>query len=202
MNTAIAPRPKVQIRTYPDPDLATKVIPVPLDKLNSEDVQEVISYLWDLIIDKQIVGLAAPQIGELAPIAVMPQMVAIPIVVLKPRSVGASTLAHPRVPEPFRPDYTSAPAVFINPTYKTFGRLLTDTEECPSFPGYSESISRYEFVSGRAFSLNGVGFDFQASNYEARILQRLFAHFEGKTILHHMDRARAKVVSRQMERQQ
>ena len=72
--------------------------------------------------------------------------------------------------------------VYINPTIKVEGPLVTNEEGCLSLPGLSGKIKRYDMCTVTAQDLDGNEFTEAGEGLQARIYQHEHDHLEGRMI--------------------
>jgi peptide deformylase len=109
------------------------------------------------------VGLAAPQVGLGAQLAVIEDHATIP---------AAAANARNRSPLPFR--------VLVNPSYLSEGdEVAAFYEGCLSIPGYQAVVERAKSVRLRGFDENGEPLDEVVSGWAARIVAHETDHLAG-----------------------
>lgn len=132
-----------------------------VDKINSARVKKIITDLTDSMRDKDLVGMAAPQIG-----------------------VGSRIFVTEMRKTKFRKDIAILDPlrVFINPKITRISKkLVNGYEGCGSVAsgGLFGIVKRPETVSVRAFDQNGEEFELETSNLLARIIQHEIDHLNG-----------------------
>ena len=138
---------------YPDPRLKT-----PCQVL--QDLGEAQRIAADLIdtMDAgppRTVGIAAPQIGEMARVAVVHSE-------RNPKYPGGHGLL-----------------VLVNPVIIQSSGAQTFREGCLSLPDYTANIRRYETVTVQATDLEGRLVEIAAEGFEAVVLQHEIDHLDG-----------------------
>ncbi|CAG9795406.1 unnamed protein product [Diatraea saccharalis] len=159
-----------------DPTLRKVSEDVPLDKLSSQEVQQVIKKLQFVLSKYGSVGMSAPQIGiNLRIFAIQytsKQLDATPSKAIK--STGMSTI-------PF--------TVFINPKLKVLDyQKLVHQEGCESVQGYSAEVARFKEIEITAHNEKGEIISTKFKNWPARIVQHEIDHLNGKLFTDIMDR--------------
>lgn len=90
-------------------------------------------------------------------------------------------------------------AEFVNPVIEQVAleqELLS--EGCLSLPGIHEAIARPSWVSGYAFSVEGVRFDFHLKGLEARCVLHEMEHLDGKVMLEHLNRVQRRAAEKKL----
>ena len=153
------------IRLYPDP-----VLRVRCPEVTSFDAElrRLAEDMVETMYDAPGVGLAAPQVGVEARLAVVDTSVG--------REKG--TLK-----------------VLVNPRVVTEEGRVVDTEGCLSIPGFSEKIGRPTRVEVVAQDLEGAEIRFEVEGFEARAVCHEIDHLDGVLFVDHLrglrrDRAR------------
>ncbi|MHC5156800.1 MAG: peptide deformylase [Planctomycetota bacterium] len=72
--------------------------------------------------------------------------------------------------------------VYVNPTIKVEGPIVSSEEGCLSLPGLSGKIKRYDTCTITAQDLNGNEFTETGEGLQARIYQHEYDHLEGRMI--------------------
>jgi len=137
----------------------------PVEKIDDE-IRKLVERMIELMIEKKGVGFAAPQAGV-------------------PLRLFIISLDGTR----------ENVKVFINPTVKPFGEIVTNEEGCLSVPGVYTKIRRYKKAIVTATGLDGKEFTEQAQGLYARALQHEYDHIEGTTIVNRMSQV-AKIAHR------
>jgi peptide deformylase len=79
------------------------------------------------------------------------------------------------------------PRVFINPVIKERSTHLVGYEEgCLSVPGVYASVQRPDVVLIEAYDLSGRGFEMEADDFLARVIQHEYDHLEGVLFYQHL----------------
>jgi len=129
----------------------------------SKEVQKTIKDLVDSMRDKDLVGMAAPQIGK-----------GERIFVTEIRETKYRKRAKKRDPDPLR--------IFINPKVVSFSKKeVKDFEGCGSVvsAGLFGVVQRPESLVVRALNENGEKFELEAKGLLARIIQHEMDHING-----------------------
>ncbi len=146
----------LKIRTYPDPVLKKKALPV--ESING-DLQELIDSMVETMYAAPGIGLAAPQVGEskrLIVVDVSSKEGDIPLIVL------------------------------INPEIiQSEGRIVSE-EGCLSVPGYVSTIPRAEKVYVKGHDREGNPIEIEATGLLARALQHEIDHINGTLFVDRM----------------
>jgi len=158
------------IRIYPDPVLRVKTRPV-------TDFGPALSRLAANMIETMLaapgIGLAAPQVGQEARLAVVDL------------SVGED------------------PAqlhVLVNPEIVRREGLETDVEGCLSLPGISDKVDRPTSITARAVDLAGRPFELAAEGWLARAVCHEVDHLDGILFTDHLRGLRRERVRRQLRK--
>jgi len=143
------------ITVYGDPVLRKITTDISKD---FEDLDKLVSDMFDTMHNAEGVGLAAPQIGLTVRIFV----------------VDLSPLGDE---EPLLTDFKK---VFINPHIieKEGDKVLMD-EGCLSLPGLREDVLRFNTIHIKYFSENWQEFDEVYTGFAARVLQHEYDHLDG-----------------------
>jgi len=146
---------KLRIVLYPASVLREKAQEIPEV---TDTVRAVAARMFELMLEAQGVGLAAPQVG------------------LSWRMFVVN--ATEEDPEP---------RVFINPTLsEPSGELEPFDEGCLSLPGIRAEVRRPAGVTITATDLNGEAFTLTSDVFPARVWQHEFDHLEGVMIIDKM----------------
>lgn len=132
----------------------------------SPETQAIVQDLIDSMRADNLVGMAAPQIGE-----------SVRVIVTEIRS----TIYREKSPEEF-----DAARVFINPEITHVSeKLVPDREGCGSVAraGIFADVPRPESVTVRAFDQKGESFELEADGLLARIIQHEVDHLDGVVFL-------------------
>jgi peptide deformylase len=79
------------------------------------------------------------------------------------------------------PRHTDTEVVLINPRLvRAYGRRVTRREGCLSLPDYAAPVRRRNSVVIEAFDLSGSPYTYEASGYEAAVIQHELDHFDGR----------------------
>ncbi|MCY3964374.1 MAG: peptide deformylase [Acidobacteria bacterium] len=137
------------IRLYPDPVLRVQCAPV--EDFGS-DLRRLAADMIETMHEAPGVGLAAPQVGVALRVAV----------------VDATAGMDP-----------DAVRVLVNPRVVDSAGVDTDTEGCLSIPDFTEKVTRPATVRVAAVDLEGVPFELNAEELEARVIQHELDHLDG-----------------------
>lgn len=137
------------IRLYPDPVLRVQCAPV--EDFGS-DLRRLAADIIETMHEAPGVGLAAPQVGVELRVAV----------------VDATAGMDP-----------DAVRVLVNPRVVDSAGVDTDTEGCLSIPDFTEKVTRPATVRVAAVDLEGVPFELNAEDLEARAIQHELDHLDG-----------------------
>lgn len=120
-------------------------------------IQQTIADLVDTMREEQLVGMAAPQIGD-------------------PVQIFVSEIRE----TPFRKEGFDTLRIFINPEITHFSReTILDYEGCGSIPGIFGQVERASEVTVRYQDETGVSREMKASGLLARIIQHEIDHLHG-----------------------
>ncbi len=158
------------IRIYPDPALRVKTPPV-------TDFGPALARLAADMIETMVaapgIGLAAPQVGSQARLAVVDL------------SVG---------------DDPQQLHVLVNPRITRREGMETDVEGCLSLPGISDKVDRPVSITVRAQDLKGNAFELQAEEWLARAICHEVDHLDGVLFTDHLRGLRRERVRRQLRK--
>ncbi len=145
------------------PALRTPAEPVALDRIAEADFQRLIDDLIETMGAADGVGLAAPQVGVSEQLFVYE--------VADPTSTESAI--------PLR--------VVVNPMVEPVaGALIQDWEGCLSIPDLRGLVPRHPEVRVHGLDRGGRRVDYEASGYEARIVQHEFDHLNAIVFLDRM----------------
>lgn len=158
------------IKYYGDPVLRKTAQPV---TVFDSSLKNFLIEMTETMIEKDGVGLAAPQIGESLRIAVIDV-------------TGGE----------------KEPLVLINPEFIEKSEEMEEDEEgCLSLPGIHLNISRHKTVSVRAFDSEGKEFFIKgADGLLARALQHETDHLNGIMIVDHISALQRKMLSTKLKK--
>ena len=145
------------IQEFPEPILKRPTKPVP-------KVDDRIRALVDGLIKTmrhhpRCVGLAAPQVGSDARVAVMDSSV-------HPKAVHSRGLI-----------------VLVNPVLEILGESVVSREGCLSVPDFTANVRRATRVAVRALDASGALQEYQLEGFEAIIAQHEVDHLDGTLFL-------------------
>ncbi len=159
---------KCRITYYPATVLRGRAAPV--EKIDA-NIRRLVDKMADILVDKQGIGLAAPQAG-------VPLRLFIVALTGKREDVRA----------------------YVNPTVTPHGDLDEAEEGCLSVPGIWAKIRRYKKATVTATDLNGRQFTEEAEGLYARCLQHEYDHIEGTVIVNRMGEAARIAHRRQLKK--
>ena len=165
------------IRLYPHVGLQQKSLPVPLDQINSDPVQQLIDDMIETMYSAFGIGLAAVQVGFLQRII----MVDVP---------GANPRARTQL------------HVLINPEIVA---TLTSTgnspqrEGCLSIPGVYEAVARPDYIKVRFYDRGGELREMEADGLLCRALDHEIEHLEGISVLDKVSRLKRNLGTKAMK---
>ena len=163
--------PELRIRTYPDPILREKCLPV--EEIDDR-VRDLAAGMAEAMHRAPGVGLAAPQVGE-----------SIRLIVVD-LSVGQDP---------------AQLHVLVNPEVEVLdGEKFESEEGCLSLPEVLEKVQRFKRVRVRALNLKGKEIVLDAQDRLARVLQHEIEHLDGKLILDHLNRVKRELVKRRLKK--
>ncbi|RMG01967.1 MAG: peptide deformylase [Nitrospirae bacterium] len=139
----------LKIRTYPDPVLKKKALPV--EDING-NLQKLIDDMVETMYAAPGIGLAAPQVGELVRLIVV--------------DVSSQQEDCPLI-------------VLLNPEIIEVAGKIPSEEGCLSVPGYVSTIQRAENVLIRGHDREGKPVEVEATGLLARALQHEIDHLNG-----------------------
>jgi peptide deformylase len=154
---------KLDIFKFPSPILKKKAVPV---AKFDQDLQTLVKNMLFTMYHAPGIGLAAPQVGASIRLFVLDIWYDREKVTLADNSVEYRLSGF-------------APAVFINPVFKTKTGELVHEEGCLSVPGVYEDVKRAELVTMEYQDLNGDFFTIEADELLSVCLQHEFDHLEG-----------------------
>lgn len=134
----------------------------PVDDFACPKFQQLIDTLQSIMLEKNGVGIAAPQIGQ-----------SLQIVIIASRP----TIRYPNAPE-------MAPLVMVNPVYKVLDDgLYKDWEGCLSVPGVRALVPRYLSLQVTYQNRLGETSQIVLQDFPARVFQHEFDHLQGLVYL-------------------
>lgn len=171
MNAARGRREVLQAGAPPLRDVAKEV---DIKRIDDGDIQELISEMVS-VCRARGVGLAAPQLGT-----------RLRVIVLEDTVEGMSDVSEEerklQKREPF------AVKVIINPVLTPIGDLSASFfEGCLSVAGYRAVVRRHLRVRCQGYGADGSPVDFEATGWQARILQHELDHLNGVLYTDRMD---------------
>jgi peptide deformylase len=135
------------------------------EEVKSAQVQQLIEWMRETMLDAPGVGLAAPQIGLPWRMAVIEDTVDAPEM--------------DRKPVPFH--------VLINPTITTGSELVAHYEGCLSVGGFQARVPRAQTVTVEALDHHAKPITIEATGWYARILQHEIDHLDGMLYIDRME---------------
>jgi peptide deformylase len=156
----------LRLRTYPDPVLRTRAVPVP--GIN-EDVRVAAREMLRIMVESDGIGLAGPQVG------------------LGWRMFVADVPADKRAAAGDLPSATQGPVVYINPVLsKPTGPVEPYEEGCLSLPDIRGDVLRPPVITITAMDVEGNTFTHTATGLLARCWQHEVDHLDGVLIIDKM----------------
>lgn len=147
------------------PTVRTTAKPVPLEAIQTPEIQRLVEDMIETMRDYHGVGLAATQVHV-------------------PKQIAVLEVRHnPRYP--YAPDIPLT--VLINPTI-TFldDEMVEDWEGCLSVIDFRGKVPRCRKIRVNAYDREGRPLDFVATDFHARVIQHEFDHLHGKVFLDRM----------------
>ena len=145
------------------PALRAPAEPLSLERLASREIQRLVDDMIETMHDADGVGLAAPQVGEPWQLFVY----------------EAEDPEHAELSIPLR--------VVLNPMVEPLaGEMVYDWEGCLSIPDLRGLVPRHPKVRVHGLDREGRRVDFDATGFEARIVQHEFDHLNGVVYLDRM----------------
>jgi len=130
----------------------------PIARFDDESLAPLIEDLWETMVARGGVGIAAPQIG-----------VPMRIVVFELET----SERHPDAPP-------VPPTVLINPEIESLDDEMVDGwEACLSVPGLRGLVPRHRRIRYRGFDAGGRSFEREAQDFHARVVQHECDHLDG-----------------------
>jgi len=165
------------IVTYDDPVLRAETEPV---TQQSDELQQLISDMFDTMYNANGVGLAAPQIGKSLRIFVMDA---------EPMADGEE-------------DFTYfGPSVFINPQIKHLTQETIEMEEgCLSIPTVTEMITRTKEIEVTYRDKNFEQQTLQCGGWNARIILHETDHLYGKLFIDYLSSFKKRLIGRTLRK--
>ncbi|XP_031616903.1 peptide deformylase, mitochondrial-like [Contarinia nasturtii] len=159
-----------------DPVLRCRAAEVPVEKIKSDEVQQLIKQMKNVLHHYNLLGLAAPQIGVSSRVIIM----------------EATEQLREKYPKDV---YTNRQmsilplTTFINPVLqvKNFN-IKMFPEGCGSVCGYSGDVKRYEEVLLNGFNENGDAIEMHLKGWNARIAQHDMDHLNGQIFIDIMEK--------------
>ncbi|VVC33384.1 Hypothetical protein CINCED_3A012044 [Cinara cedri] len=149
-----------------DPVLRNIASPVPLDKIHTKELQNLIYILKSLIKRSNLIGLSAPQVG--IPLQVFVIDFPHPSKYFSKEEIIRKEMEHIKN------------QVWINPELKVLDHAkVIFNESCASFKGYSADVPRFKRVLLTGLNENGEKKIWDAKGWSARILQHEMDHLNG-----------------------
>jgi len=153
----------LEIARLGNPILRQKAKPLPVKQIASPKIQAFIRDLTETMLERDGVGLAAPQVGESLQIAAI-----------------ACPNSNPRYPDAPEIELT----VLINPKVRPLARRrVLDWEGCLSVENLRGQVPRWKSIEVRAYNAQGKLVRFKASDFFARVVQHECDHLQGRLFL-------------------
>ena len=134
------------------------------DEVRSAEIQQLIEWMRETLIEAPGVGLAAPQVGLPLRLAVIEDITNVP--------------EKERKPVPFH--------VIINPQLTLGAGVVEHYEGCLSLDGFQAMVPRAQAVTVEALDHHGAPVKIEASGWYARILQHEIDHLDGTLYIDRM----------------
>ena len=134
------------------------------DEIRSAEIQQLIEWMRETLLDAPGVGLAAPQVGLPLRLAVIEDITNVP--------------EKERKPVPFH--------VIINPQLTLGAGVVEHYEGCLSLDGFQAMVPRAQAVTVEALDHHGAPVKIEASGWYARILQHEIDHLDGTLYIDRM----------------
>ncbi|HEX7501285.1 MAG TPA: peptide deformylase [Polyangia bacterium] len=146
------------------PVLRSGTRPLTRDEVRGAEIQQLIEWMRETMLDAPGVGLAAPQVGLPLRLAVIEDIQDVP--------------EKERKPVPFH--------VIINPQLTLGAGVVEHYEGCLSLDGFQARVSRAQAVTVEALDHHGSPVKIEASGWYARILQHEIDHLDGTLYIDRM----------------
>jgi len=157
---------------YPHPALLT---PTKLVERVTPEVRALVDDMWETMYDAPGVGLAANQIA-----------VDLRVAIIDTRSSQ----------EPGQKKL-----VLINPVILETGGRQSEEEGCLSFPGFTEPVTRPEWVRVRALDLDGNEYEAEGTGLLARAFIHETDHLDGRPFIERMSLLKRDLIRRRIRKQ-
>jgi peptide deformylase len=162
-----------KIVKYGDPVLEQEAEEVV--EFGSEELNKLITDMWETMYAAKGVGLAAPQLGISKQVSVIDV------------SVGEDE---------------SKKIVIINPVVTTKEGKQTGEEGCLSIPGFRELVTRANHVTVKAQNANGEPIEIAGEELLARALLHEIDHLHGILFLNHLSGLKRDIIKRKIKKLQ
>jgi peptide deformylase len=146
------------------PVLRSGTRPLTRDEVKSAEIQQLIEWMRETMLEAPGVGLAAPQVGLPLRLAVIEDIKDVP--------------EKERKPVPFH--------VIINPQLTLGAGVVEHYEGCLSLDGFQAMVPRAQAVTVEALDHHGAPVKIEASGWYARILQHEIDHLDGTLYIDRM----------------
>lgn len=157
---------------YPDPFLQQKTTPV--DTFD-DALHALIDDMADTMYKAPGVGLAAPQIG-----------------------IGKSIIVYDPTADAAARQFKA----LLNPEIVHMeGNTLSENEGCLSVPDFTANVRRAETIRVTAVDISGNPLEFQATGYEAIILQHEIDHLNGILFIDRISKLKREMYKRKRKKQ-
>jgi peptide deformylase len=174
----------LDVLTFPNPRLRKLSLPVesvtPELKKFSEDMLETMR-------DQRGIGLAAPQVGNLARII---------IVDTRPQKEGRYTPDEMTDLE----QKLEQPLILFNPVVTDQVGETTYDEGCLSVPGFFETVKRFETIDVEALNAEGEKLSFKVDGLTSICIQHEIDHLDGKLFIDRLSLIRANKLKNQIKK--
>jgi peptide deformylase len=158
------------IVTYNDPVLRKAAVPIQED---SEELQSLISDMFETMYNSSGVGLAAPQIGK---------------------SISLFVMDADAITSELDDEEDLGPIVMINPEIvELTGDKVKMEEGCLSIPDLRDEISRHDTVTVKYLDREFSSMKLTASGWVSRVIQHEYDHLKGKLFIDYLSAFRRRL---------
>ena len=174
-----------KIRIWPDPALSE--VAKPVENVDDE-IRTLIDDMFETMYEANGVGLAATQIA-------VPHRVL--VIDLDPSKEAGET---PELQAELDAFLFKGAQEFINPIITKREGSIVWEEGCLSIPGYTDKVTRSEWVEVEALNRKGEKFTLEAAGLYAVALQHEIDHLDGKVFVQYLSRLKRDSVKRKMNK--
>ena len=172
-----------KIRIWPDPALSE--VAKPVENVDDE-IRTLVDDMFETMYKANGIGLAATQIA-------VPHRVL--VIDLDPSKEAGE---HPDLQAELDAFLFKGPQEFINPKIIEREGSIVWEEGCLSIPGYTDKVTRSEWVEVEALDRNGEAFKLEAAGLFAVCLQHEIDHLNGKVFVQHLSKLKRDSAKRKM----